>query len=677
MMAVGASLEDASEFCRLKAFDGKLHVAAHNSSSSVTVSGDEDAVAEAVDILKEEGKFARRLKVSVAYHSAHMIPCAAPYLAALQTAMAEAPTEPSADDGPMWYSSVHGGRPMTAGDLSPHYWVENLTGMVRFAPAVAAAATHSGPFDVAIEIGPHPALKGPCLDMLAEVSGRQVPYSGTLARGGDAIINLAETLGFTWSNLGPRSVLFEAFETAVSGTKPGGRRFLPDLPKYPFDHSRPSWALSRVSGAYAATALAPPHPLLGKRQADQETPGKTRWRNVVKPNEVSWLNGHKLQNQIVAPAAAFVAMAVEAVTAIAAGTGLSISLITVEDLAIDRGIAFNDETSGIEIVFSVSVDQRDDQSVQASFSCSSAPAHESGKPLMLNAHGVVTAVFGEPDANQLPFAQREHWNLGQIEVDRFYEQFDNLGYGYAPPFRGMRSINRRSGYAIGTIENQSGSDWEDRQLLLHPGLLDTAFQASCAAFSCPGDGRLWAVYIPSSIKRITINPHFAAARSSKEPEVFPWEAVVTSFQDARTTVDVNVSSQDDSHTFVQIEGLELMPLTPGRPEDDTPLFSRFEYKVDRPDGDLAASPDDGMSAEDIEHAITAERVAFYYLRRLLETITPEEKANALPHYQKLLGWAGRAVELVKHGRNVFVSPTCVNDAETDIGAILARYELSP
>ena len=141
MMAVGASLEEAAEFCRQESFDGRLQVAAYNSSSSVTISGDEDAIVEAAAALKEEGKFARQLKVSVAYHSAHMLPCAAPYLAALQAAVANAPAKPPAEDGPTWYSSVHGGRAMTAGDLSPQYWVENLTGMVRFAPAVTVAAT--------------------------------------------------------------------------------------------------------------------------------------------------------------------------------------------------------------------------------------------------------------------------------------------------------------------------------------------------------------------------------------------------------------------------------------------------------------------------------------------------------------------------------------------------------
>ncbi len=666
MMAVGMALEDATDFCRSGVFVGRLQVAGHNAPSSVTLSGDDDAVDEAVEVLKKQGTFARRLKVGVAYHSAHMVPCAAPYLDALRrlrrvgNGVRPAPIR----NAPTWYSSVHGGRPMTASDVGPEYWVENLTGMVQFAPAVAAAAANGGPFDVALEVGPHPALKGPCSDVLEQVTGTRVPYSGTLARGEDDILSLANALGFVWTHLGPRSVQFDAFETAVSGAAP--RKFLPNLPSYPFDHSRPSWAVSRVTGAYGAPNLAPPHPILGKRLAEQDTPREMRWRNVLKPAEVPWLTGHKLQDQTVVPAAAFVAMAVDAITVVAGAK--AVALFTVEDLAILRGISFNDDASGIDMVFSLSITSEDSHAIRATFTCSSSPVHDVTKRPTLNAHGAITAVLGDPQPSALPSTPREDWNLGVIEVSRFYEQFASLGYGYAAPFRGNRSIRRRTGYALGTLVDESGSSWADGNMLLHPGLLDTAFQASCAAFSCPGDGRLWGVYVPAGVKRLTINPLFAGTTRTGESRVFPWEAALTSERDARVTADVSVFSHDDTGAFVHIMGLELVPLTPARPQDDTPLFSRWEYKVDRPDAELIASAE--MPSEEREQAIAAERVAFYYVRRLLDMVST---TDALPKYRRLLKWAVRAIERVKHGKNTFVAPGCVKDDEQYISAIVAKY----
>jgi hybrid polyketide synthase/nonribosomal peptide synthetase ACE1 len=71
MIAVGTSVDDARALCE-EGFAGRVQVAAVNSSSSVTLSGDEDAIDEAERILKAQGTFARKLKVDTAYHSAHM-----------------------------------------------------------------------------------------------------------------------------------------------------------------------------------------------------------------------------------------------------------------------------------------------------------------------------------------------------------------------------------------------------------------------------------------------------------------------------------------------------------------------------------------------------------------------------------------------------------------------------
>lgn len=84
MIAAGLSIEDAESLCLQGGFQGRIRVAAVNSPSSVTLSGDADAVQEVEAILKNEGKFARMLHVDTAYHSHHMIPCAEPYLRALE-----------------------------------------------------------------------------------------------------------------------------------------------------------------------------------------------------------------------------------------------------------------------------------------------------------------------------------------------------------------------------------------------------------------------------------------------------------------------------------------------------------------------------------------------------------------------------------------------------------------
>ena len=122
MLAVGTSLEDATELCSLPIFRGRLTVAASNSSSSVTLSGDRKAVEKAQMVLDDEGKFTRMLKVDKAYHSHHMEPCSEPYIEAMVRAGIQV-LEPK--DGPRccWFSSVLGGTEVTPGivDLSGSY----------------------------------------------------------------------------------------------------------------------------------------------------------------------------------------------------------------------------------------------------------------------------------------------------------------------------------------------------------------------------------------------------------------------------------------------------------------------------------------------------------------------------------------------------------------------------
>ncbi|CAI7581498.1 unnamed protein product, partial [Penicillium palitans] len=83
MIAVAESPDAARVICA-NDFQGHLQLAAINSSFSVTLSGDEDAIDAAESLLKAKGMFARNLKVDTAYHSAHMASCADLYYDSLQ-----------------------------------------------------------------------------------------------------------------------------------------------------------------------------------------------------------------------------------------------------------------------------------------------------------------------------------------------------------------------------------------------------------------------------------------------------------------------------------------------------------------------------------------------------------------------------------------------------------------
>lgn len=165
MMAIGTDLEDARSLCELEAFAGRITAAACNAPDSITLSGDLDAIHEVKEVLDDEGKFARLLKVDKAYHSHHMLPCARSYVQALAACKAEG-VKLSQELNTVWLSSVHHGKPMRPMDVTAAYWKDNLVSPVMFSQAVKAALDEYGSFDMVLEVGPHPALKGPCLSTI-------------------------------------------------------------------------------------------------------------------------------------------------------------------------------------------------------------------------------------------------------------------------------------------------------------------------------------------------------------------------------------------------------------------------------------------------------------------------------------------------------------------------------
>lgn len=69
MIAVGASYEEANKLCNLEEFRGKICVAASNSASSVTLSGDTTAIEGVRALFQGQNKFARILRVDKACKS--------------------------------------------------------------------------------------------------------------------------------------------------------------------------------------------------------------------------------------------------------------------------------------------------------------------------------------------------------------------------------------------------------------------------------------------------------------------------------------------------------------------------------------------------------------------------------------------------------------------------------
>lgn len=659
MMAVGTSHSEAIAICELEPFQGRVQVAAVNSGSSITLSGDEDAIDKLVEHFKAEQVFNRKLQVDTAYHSAHMKPCAASYL----DSMGSCNIQKQDGHGPLWFSSVKEGLQMSKESLDGQYWVDNMCETVLFASALTHAISESGPFDLILEVGPHAALKGPATATIEAVS-QPVPYTSCLSRFKDDATQLSEAFGYIWTHLGSGAVDFAAVERLLSGVKTTPST-VPDLPAYPFDHQRAYWTGSRVTNHHKYRQT-PPNPILGTICAEGATSRELQWRNILRSSETSWLEGHKLQGQVVFPATGYVSMAVEAMKYLAGKS--DISLFQIQDLEIGRAISFNDEGASVETLFSVCAIETSNDSIIAEFACHSILPGDSAATL--NAKGRASVQLATSAAGTLPVATVDSFNLVEVDKKQFYANLAGIGYNYSLPFQGVSHIKRKPDYSTGLLQDQSGHEWEDN-LTAHPGMLDTALQTAFAAWSFPGDGRLWSLHVPTKISSICVNPYFTPLGLGKQTTV-KFEAFIHNDGLSRNNADIHLYTPDGLNCFVQIEGMSLVPFTPASAAHDTALFADFQYKVSVPDGKIA-SKGETFTEHEAQLYSDIDRVAYWYIRDAVKAAGPEQRDTLLDHLQKYLQWCDRIIGMVSRNELSKVPSECNSDTRENVITIINKY----
>ncbi|KAH7032562.1 uncharacterized protein B0I36DRAFT_265553 [Microdochium trichocladiopsis] len=672
MMAVGTSWEDAQELVNLRAFRGKITIAAHNSSASVTLSGDAAAIVHAKKVFDEEKKFARALKVDTAYHSQHMVPCGEAYVDALKQCGVSVQTPKQGS--PKWFSSVRpASEPVSGGaDLGAEYWRDNMVNAVLFASAVKNAVSSEPELTYALEVGPHPALKGPALQNAGEVRTAPLPYSGVLSRGKSDVQALSDALGFVWTQLGSTAVDFQSFESKASGSS-ASPKLVTGLPKYQWNHSRTHWHESRRSRKIRGRTQAF-HELLGVPCPDS-TERERRWNNVLKVSEIPWLEGHQLQGQCVFPAAGYCALALEAARLLANSNGEQpLQTIELLDLNIPRAITFEDDSNaGVETLVTltaITTSRTPVPNTTANFSCYSAPSSGTvDQEMELMASARVRIVYGEPDDNALASAPIDSSTMADVDVDRFYAGLTKLGYGYAGNFRTLSGLKRKLNQVSATVLSHPYDDLDATTYLVHPTWLDVAFQSSMLAYSAPGDERLWSLHVPTSIRSIRINPTLCSALSRTAAEL----PVSASLVDSKVfSASIDIFNPEGEQALVQVEDLTIKPFAPATEADDRRLFSYTKMDVASCDGAIVTAGKK-PTEEEIDLASACERISYYYVRKWDDELSDEDWESSQPHHLCLRDYVEHVLEEAASGSHPCVRKEWISDTREDIMELIAEY----
>ncbi|ETS80412.1 hypothetical protein PFICI_07941 [Pestalotiopsis fici W106-1] len=667
MMAAGTSFDDATELCALETFEGRVGVAASNAPESVTLSGDKDAILEIQEILNEESKFNRILKVDKAYHSHHMRPCADPYVTALKACGCDT-FNMEATPSAIWISSVFEGHIMTPEDLKAEYWSDNLLSPVLFSYAIEQALVKHSPFDVCIEVGPHPTLKGPSLQTIENCAGSTLPYTGCMDRKKTDTEAFSACLGYLWSQFGSPAIDIDRLLGSLS---PDGDNadLSKELPCYAWDHSRSYRKESRLLRQWLGGDR--PHLLLGKR-LPQSSPISNQWHNFIRQRDIEWLSGHSLQGQTVFPGAGYVVMGMEAAISVAGDK--EIQLLEVLDLDINKAVTFNDENSMVELSLSLTLDssQTTDDCATYQFVINSSLARETG--LSSSASGTLAVTYGPGASDTLPARQQDPPHLNNVSIDRFYNMLSELGYGYTKEFRGISNLKRGDSKARGSLDFHRLTDG-NHNIAMHPATLDLAFQSFIGAYTAPGDRRLRSLLVPTGIARIAFNPWVAGHINGSSKQI---DFISTSAASVGNGVegDIEVFDPESGATMLHIEGLSFKPFSPPTAADDHEMFSKWEWAPINTDALLDDSKYHATEQDKADVEII-ERITYWYIKSFIASLEAEDREKAPFHFVKHIQWCEHQLAEAKAGRNVWWQPSWENDTKSDIEQLIEQNRSHP
>ena len=663
MMAAGLSFDEARQFCNRPEYGKRVTVAASNAPSTVTLSGDSDAIHEMKTYLDGEKIFARVLNIDKAYHSLHMTPCSEPYMKSLQACKIHAgrPGETH------WISSVDPNHSPSINMISAVYWLENLLNPVLFSQAIENAVRNHGPFDAAVELGPHPALKGPVTQTIKGLANDTIPYHGLLERGRSDIQAFSTALGFLWENFGSSGVQLGQYTESILGKQPV---LLKDLPTYQWDHHQTYWKESRLSKNFRLRS-ASVHELLGTQCVDNVEACDLRWRNVLKIDEIPWLRGHKFQNQIIFPAAGHIALALEASKALSAAR--EVQLIQLDDVEVGKAITLEEDGPGVEILFTLKEMSSLSKSVgteliTAEFACYACHNESTGN-MDRCSRGRITLTLGRAIDDLLPPRSTAKSAMVAVDTDDFYDSMDQIGLDYTGDFRMIESITRARCCASASTIKPVISEDHAEAMMVHPALLDTCFQTVIAAFCFPGDGSFWTPYLPTRIGSIRVNPKLCMGPTDGRIDI---DARIVKESSTQIIGDLNAYNST-GQLEIQLEGLVCSSFSRATPATDRLLFSETIWNSDL---GIAADQTEDASHDDLDEldaVAVNERVSYYYLRTLHAQFTKAQISTFEWWYQRLFEFADHLLPIVASGQHHSLKQEWAKDTYDDILALVRKH----
>ena len=516
MMAAGLSKDDANTEIAKLSVQGSIKVACINSPESVTISGDESAIEKLQAELSLRGILARKLNTNGrAYHSHHMLPLGQEYQELLEKSISTTVLPDWKTRNIKWVSSVYA-EPIT-GKISPAYWRKNLESPVLFSDAVAGLAKDNKVHF--IEIGPHSALEMPIKQICKKLKIKEADcnYNSVLIRGKsgvDTSLNLMGQLFLHGHDVAFARVNYVETQEHTSSSVQG--KILTNLPPYPWTYDGPVlWNEGRQSRELRNRKYGH-HDLLGL-QTLGSSGITTTWRNHIRVRDIPWIESHKLGEDIVFPAAGYIAMAIEAICQVTHTTKSDRPVISLRHVNIIKAfpLSADPDDVGSEVFTTMHATKLSGTTVSSKWYDFEISTYDCGKTTV---HATGSVGLG-PSTQPLSAKLTPKVELHELAIRNWYNKFVTVGLNFGKDFQSMQKVEtdskQKAMCARSTVNYLTGGGQghtTQSDYIMHPITIDSLLQTALVASSAGEIGKL-ACMVPTCLEHI----QFAPPASSDEP----------------------------------------------------------------------------------------------------------------------------------------------------------------
>ena len=450
MASIGLSLDETRS--AIAPYSGFMSVAVSASPDSTVVSGDPTAIEQLLGELERRDIFCRSINVTVASHSPQMDSLKHDLLAELSGLRPQACAIPL-------FSTVRAQR-VEGPDLDASYWVDNLREPVLFAPTILALLRHR--IDTFVEVSPHPvALQS--VQQCSEHAGVDVRLVPSIQRNGDESTELRRGLAelymcgqaVDWIGLFPK------------------RGRCVSLPSYSWDRQR-YWAADDEFVTPATTYVSG-HPLLGARVDSPTQPGTYQWTVDLQLARQPFFEHHRVQGSTILPAAAYCEMALQAASELFGPGGHELA-----DVTFESGLFVEAGKSGA-IRLTATMERADAALFQFHMRPAGAAPNASWTLLCSGLMRQGEAAQNERTRDLDAIRSRCSAVMPGAE---HYSTLHGWGLQYGPAFQGVWNLWRSGDELLAELKTPNEVA-QDQGYVIHPSLLDSAFQPLVHAYGGP------------------------------------------------------------------------------------------------------------------------------------------------------------------------------------------------